>query len=115
MKDREDDSRGKGHRILWSACDPHEFSFKHNDQEVTVESFFESQYGIKLKFPHMPILYISNICKRGGGWFPIEFCFQAFSKSKENSEDMVNNVLKYHVSQEHKIAGDESFLCDVFI
>ena len=44
----------------------------------------------------MSMIYINNICKRGGGWFPIEFGFQAFGKSKENNEDMVNNILKYH-------------------
>ena len=62
----------------------------------TVADFFNSQYANRLKFPHMPIIYINNICKRGGGWFSIEFGFQAFGESKENNEDMVNNILKYH-------------------
>ena len=96
QKDKEEGSQGNGRRIIWSASDPAQFSFLHNEQKETVFSFFEKEHGITLRYPHMPIFHLPKISRFGGAWFPIELGFQAFAKSKENNEEMVNNILKYH-------------------
>ena len=44
----------------------------------------------------MPMIFVDNLSKFGGGWIPIEFVYQTFSKSKDNSEEIVTNILKYH-------------------
>ena len=100
MNGKEDHSEGKGNKILWSADDVHECSFtvKNAQRATTVAEYFRDRYGITLRYPKMPIVYIYKVRKQGGVWLPIEFVFQAFAKSKENSNEMVKNVLKYHVS-----------------
>ena len=67
-------------------------------QEITVASYFENEHGIKLKYPNMPMIYVDNVSKFGGGWFPIELVYQTFAKSKDNNEEIVTNILKYHDS-----------------
>ena len=83
---REDDSRGMGQRIILSANDPTLYSFSVDGQDTSVASYFEDRYGIKLEYPNMPIIYVDDISKHGGGWFPIEFAYQAFAKAKDNNE-----------------------------
>eukprot|EP00571_Detonula_confervacea_P016014 CAMPEP_0172307988 /NCGR_PEP_ID=MMETSP1058-20130122/8723_1 /TAXON_ID=83371 /ORGANISM="Detonula confervacea, Strain CCMP 353" /LENGTH=1152 /DNA_ID=CAMNT_0013020311 /DNA_START=101 /DNA_END=3559 /DNA_ORIENTATION=- len=96
-KDRAEDSSGLGKKIIWSACDEAQYSFEVDGQLMTVASFFKNAYGIILKYPQMPIIYIDNIGRGGrGGWLPIELAYQAFEKSKENNEEIVTNILKYH-------------------
>ena len=92
-----------GRSIIWSACDENLHSFEHEGQQMTVESYYRARYGFKLQYPHMPLVYVNDIKKKFGGWFPIEFVSQAFAKSKENNEEIVNNILKYH----DNIAGTE--------
>jgi hypothetical protein len=65
-------------------------------ETATVASYYLKRYNIKLTYPKMPIIYLPRVSSKGGGWFPIEFIFQAFARSKENNEDMVNSILKYH-------------------
>ena len=100
MNDKEDDSEGKGNTILWSADDVNEYSFtvKNTERTTTVAEFFKDRYGITLRYPKMPIVYIYKVRNQCGVWLPIELVSQAYSKSKENSNDMVKNKLKYHVS-----------------
>jgi hypothetical protein len=93
---RDDDKRGNGQRIIWAANDPSLYTFTVNGQEMTVASYFESVHGVKLQYPSMPIIHVDNITKFGGGWFPIEVVFQTFAKSKDNTEEIVTNILKYH-------------------
>lgn len=83
---REDDSKGHGQRIILSANNPALYSFTVEGQETTVASYFENRYGIRLKYPSMPIIYVDDISKRGGGWYPIELVYQAFAKAKDNNE-----------------------------
>jgi hypothetical protein len=83
---RDDDSKGKGKRIIVSANDPTLYSFLVDGQETTVAAYFENRYGVKLKYPNMPIIYVDDISKHGGGWYPIEFAYQAFAKSNDNGE-----------------------------
>ncbi|KAL7551535.1 hypothetical protein ACHAWF_014721 [Thalassiosira exigua] len=94
--DREDTSGGSGKKIIWSAEDPGQFTFDYNGEQTTVAQYYQREHGVTLQFPQMPLLYVDNISRRGGGWIPIEFIFQAFTKSRENSEEMVNAILKYH-------------------
>lgn len=98
---REDDSKGYGKRIILSANDLSLHSFTVEDKDFTVASYFDWKFGIKLQYPSLPIVYVDGISKHGGGWFPIEFVYQAFNKSKDNSNEIVLNTLKYC----DKIAG----------
>jgi hypothetical protein len=100
---REDDSKGYGERIISTANDRKDYYFIVEEKEYTVASYFEWKFGIKLQHPHLPIIYVDGISKHGGGWFPIEFVYQAFNKSKDNSNEIVQNILKYY----DKIAGKE--------
>ena len=98
---REDDSKGHGKRIISAADDRLLYSFSAEGEELTVASYFDRKFGIKLKYPNLPIIYVDSISKHGGGWYPIEFVYQAFNKSKDNSNEIVQNTLKYC----DKIAG----------
>ena len=98
---REDDSKGHGKRIISAADDRLLYSFSVEGEELTVASYFDRKFGIKLKYPNLPIIYVDSISKHGGGWYPIEFVYQAFNKSKDNSNEIVQNTLKYC----DKIAG----------
>lgn len=93
---RGDDARGHGERIIWAANDVSLYTFAVDEQEMTVASYFEYKYGIRLQYPCMPIIHVDNVSKFGGGWYPIEFVYQCFAKSKDNSEEIVTNILKYH-------------------
>ena len=97
-KETDPDSRSNGTRIIWSAEDATQYSFKveENGPDETVASYFEKNHRIILKYPKMPIIFLPRISKYGGGWFPIEFAYQAFAKSKENSEEMVKGILAYN-------------------
>ena len=98
---REDDSKGHGKRIISAANDRLLYSFSVEGEELTVASYFDRKFGINLKYPNLPIIYVDSISKHGGGWFPIEFVYQAFNKSKDNSNEIIQNTLKYC----DKIAG----------
>jgi hypothetical protein len=101
---REDDSNGYGKRIIAAANKLTLYSFVVEEKEYTVASYFDMKFGIKLQHPDLPIIYVDGISKHGGGWFPIEFVYQAFNKSKDNSNEIVQNTLKYF----DKIAGTEN-------
>lgn len=93
---RDDNHASNGNKILWSACDPSLYSFEHDGEQCTVASFWESVHGASLKYPHMPIVHVDSGTRHKGIWLPIEFLYQAFTKSKENENEMVQNILKYH-------------------
>lgn len=77
-------------KILWSARDSRVYSFDFDGVETTVNQYFKDKYGITLKFPHMPIIFAGN------GWFPIEFVYQTFAKTRgAHSEDMKSKSLMY--------------------
>ena len=86
-------------KIIWSACDPNLHSFEFEDRKnggekkmVTVADYFWIRYRIKLKYPHMPLVFLGN-----KEWFPIEFLFQSFSKMRDaNSKDQVSAVLEFY-------------------
>ena len=96
----KDTQRGVG--ILWSACDDSVYFFEQKPRKGepedtpvirhTIASYFEAAYGIRLKFPHMPIVFIGK-----KEWYPMEFIFQAQSKtSGANNGDQVRGVLGYY-------------------
>ncbi len=69
---KDESSRGHGQKVIWSACDRALFSFERDGQEVTVDEYFAVQHGIKLEYPNMPIICVSDVRKRGhGSWFPL--------------------------------------------
>ena len=85
-----------GKDIIWAANDPSLYTFAVDGQEMTVAAYFEKEHRITLQYPSMPMIFVDNLSKFGGGWIPIEFVYQTFSKSKDNSEEIVTNILKYH-------------------
>ena len=92
-KDRKEDSNGFEQGIFWN---PNEFFFTYDGQETNIISYYRDVHGVRVQYPCMPLVYVENITKKfGGGWFPIEFVFQAFAKSGENTNTMVQGVLKY--------------------
>ena len=93
---RTDDEQGTGKDIIWAANDPSLYTFAVDGQEMTVAAYFEKEHRITLQYPSMPMIFVDNLSKFGGGWIPIEFVYQTFSKSKDNSEEIVTNILKYH-------------------
>lgn len=109
--------------IRWAADDPEQHSFdvtpraprggvvQGEEGEAppppppvthTVASYFLDRYGIRLQYPKMPLICTG---KRRGveEWFPIEFFFQAFGKTKD-ATDKLQAALKYN--DEH--AGTQS-------
>jgi hypothetical protein len=89
-------------QIAWAADNPDMFSFSldkddteiplENQRKYTVAAYYYEKKGIKLKFPHLPI-----ICMGRDGFFPIEFVYQAFSKKKDaNSSQDLKTTLDYY-------------------
>ena len=88
-KEMGSDSRSNGMRIIWSAEDATQYSFKvgegkdgkvgegkdekveegKDEETVTVYDYFKKNHGITLKYPNMPILFLPRISKYGGGWY----------------------------------------------
>jgi len=92
------DSKSFNRSIIWGADDVNLHSFDYvagPDQQaikITVAEYFWKRYGIKLRYPRMPLV---SIGKRE--WFPVEFLFQAFGKMKgANSDSQKNAVLDYY-------------------
>lgn len=84
--------------IIWGANDPSLYSFEERKRVddgspkkiYTVYSYNEERYGIKLKYPCMPIVFLGN-----NEWFPIEFLSQSFGKMKvSNSTDHENQKVQ---------------------
>jgi hypothetical protein len=87
-------------KIVWGADDENLYSFlerKREDDGVppkkyTVYSYNKERYGITLRYPKMPIVFLGN-----KEWFPIEFLFQSFGKMRAaNSPEQVKAVLDYY-------------------
>ena len=107
--------------IIWSS---HDHSFEKKDGEVkrmlTVAEYYERIYGIRLKYPNMPIVSVNR-----KGYFPVEFLYQETGRVPgANDGDKVKEVLKYHdqfagmarmqhVQQVRQIASDRSKLTDL--
>jgi hypothetical protein len=99
--------------IYWSACDPSEYSFlltprekknpegeaemKHEESTAkepqgvmhTVESYNESAFKIRLKYPNMPIVHIHKF-----GYYPVEMLFQV--QDRLRGADAVKDALAYN-------------------
>jgi hypothetical protein len=89
-------------QIAWAADNPDMFSFVldnddtetplENQRKYTVDAYYYEKKGMKLKFPHLPIISMGR-----DGFFPIEFVYQAFGKKKDaNSVNHVKTVLDYY-------------------
>ncbi|KAL7521041.1 hypothetical protein ACHAWX_005735 [Stephanocyclus meneghinianus] len=82
-------------KIKWS---PDDHSFQLGESEiVTVTQYYARRYGIVLDVD-LPIVHIG----KKHGWLPLEFCYQAFTKTRDaNDPSMVQAVLQHY----DKIAG----------
>ena len=86
-------------KIIWGADDETLYSFEEKNpkdgvppKNYTVFSYNKERYNIILKYPKMPIVFLGN-----REWFPIEFLYQAFGKTKgANSREHVAGVLGYY-------------------
>jgi hypothetical protein len=71
----------EGEEIMWAADDPevYQFAVRRKDEEgnevvgesTTVCDYYRERYDIKLKFPKMPLIRISD-----KEYFPVEFLRQ---------------------------------------
>jgi hypothetical protein len=88
--------------ICWAADDPEEYFFEQRPRKGepedtpvirhTLASYYEQAYGIKLRYPKMPIVFIGK-----KEWYPMEFMTQALAKtSGANNGDQVRGVLGYY-------------------
>jgi len=63
----------------------------------TVYSYFQEKYGIRLKYPKMPMICTGKGRGRVYEWFPVELLFQSFGKMKNTNEpQQVQDVLKFY-------------------
>ena len=96
------DQNKNNQKIIWAADDIALYSFFERKREgeddgippkeYSVYSYFIERYGITLKYPKMPIVFLGN-----KEWFPIEFLSQCFGKMKAaNSDDQKKAVLDYY-------------------
>jgi len=78
--------------ILWASNDPHQYSFEASPYGTcTVYSYFQSRYGIKLRYENMPIVFTKY------GWYPVELLFQSFAIMKgANDENQKMAILKFY-------------------
>jgi ribosomal protein S17 len=78
--------------ILWASNDPHQYSFEASPYGTcTVCSYFQSRYGIKLRYENMPIVLTKY------GWYPVELLFQSFAIMKgANDENQKMAILKFY-------------------
>jgi hypothetical protein len=61
-------------------------------QTVTVAEYFRLRYKMTLRFPKMPLVFLTEGKEKG--WFPIEFLYQAWGKVK--ATDHNQDVLKFN-------------------
>ena len=113
-KVRQDQSRDGAPFIIWGADDENLHKFilhdksseedgeKKEEEEqkeqkvLTVQRYFKERWGLNLKFPKMPIVFVGM-----NEWYPIEFIFQRFGKMKAaNESEQIKAVLDYY--NEHK-------------
>jgi hypothetical protein len=87
-------------KIIWGADDERLYSFEERKREddgvppkkYTVYSYNKERYGITLRYPKMPIVFLGN-----KEWFPVEFLFQSFGKIKAaNSPEQKKAVRDYY-------------------
>lgn len=78
--------------ILWASNDPHQYSFEASFYGTcTVYSYFQSRYGIKLRYENMPIVLTKY------NWYPVELLFQSFAIMKgANDENQKMAILKFY-------------------
>jgi hypothetical protein len=103
LKIKPDVTRGKA-SILWVADDPDVYSFtrsenshdenKTDEEEpaiLSVAQYFEQRHGVRLRYPKLPIVHVGD-----KNWYPIEFMYQAFERTKDaNSPTHVSDLLKH--------------------
>ena len=117
--------------IRWGCDDPTEYSFtvpgrapdqppelqgEGADAEAppppppithTVASYYLEAYGIRLRYPKMPLIKVGRIRIRGQFtdlWFPIEFFTQAFGKTRDADNQKLTAALQFNDEK----AGRES-------
>lgn len=108
LKIKPDVTRGKA-SVLWAADDPEVYCVekkpdpsgkdsmdeKKLEEEkpivLSIAQYFDVKYGIKLRYPKLPIVHIGD-----KNWYPIEFLYQAFERTKDaNSPTHVSDLLKH--------------------
>ena len=65
----------------------------------TVASYFYENYGIRLKYPNMPLIKTGRVKMRDGfvdEWFPIEFLSQEFGKTRDADNQKLTAALQYN-------------------
>lgn len=109
--------------IRWACDDPSEHSFtvpgRSSDQPPelqgegadseappppppvthTIASYYLEAYGIRLRYPKMPLIKIGRIRIRGQFvdlWFPIEFFTQAFGKTRDADNQKLTAALQFN-------------------
>ena len=65
----------------------------------TVASYFYENYGIRLRYPKMPLIKTGRVKTRNGfvdEWFPIEFISQEFGKTRDADNQKLTAALRYN-------------------
>ena len=112
--------------IKWACDDPQEYSFAVQSQVQgqeqrqalvegeeaaadappppppvthTVASYFYENYGIRLRYPKMPLIKTGRVKTRDGfvdEWFPLEFLSQEFGKTRDADNQKLTAALRYN-------------------
>jgi len=64
-------------------------------EQVSVVQYFQSQYGVKLKFPNLPCLWVGSRDKNT--YIPMEFCTmmsQPLPRKKKLQDDAIANMIR---------------------
>jgi hypothetical protein len=87
--------------LKWAADDPCEYDFPvtprgapEDDPPVrmTVARYFQDIIHLPVRYPKMPLVQVKD--GKDDGWYPIEFLFQAFGKTR--GADFNKKVLKFN-------------------
>ena len=65
----------------------------------TVASYFYENYGIRLRYPKMPLIKTGRYRTRDGfvdEWFPVEFLSQEFGKTRDADNQKLTAALRYN-------------------
>ena len=65
----------------------------------TVASYFYENYGIRLRYPKMPLIKTGRVKTRDGfvdEWFPVEFLSQEFGKTRDVDNQKLTAALQYN-------------------
>ena len=68
----------------------------------TAASYFYEKYGIRLRYPNMPLIKTGRFRTRDGfvdEWFPIEFLSQEFGKTRDADNQKLTAALRFNDEQ----------------